>query len=91
MHVRQAVAWRTAPYIKSSLDRVGIWINGIFVLYLCAVFTFAFFPRSPCPTPDLMNWNILIHGVVIMFSLTYFALEGKRAYDGPVDYLKKDL
>lgn len=85
--------WRGEPLLTSelSLDQVGIWTNGIMVLYLCAVFTSAFFPTSPCPTPSLMNWSILIHGVVIMFSPTYFAFEGKRAYDGPVDYLEKDL
>lgn len=85
--------WRGEPLLPSkfSLGRAGIWINGISVLYLCVAFIIAFFPAFPHPTPDLMNWNILIYGIVVMFSLAYFALKGRKVYVGPVEYLNKDL
>ena len=84
--------WRGEALLPSkfSLGRAGIWINGISVAYLCVAFTFAFFPTFPHPTPDLMNWNILIYGFVVIFSLAYFILKGRKVYVGPVEYLNKD-
>lgn len=76
---------------KFSLGKAGIWINGIAVVYLSVAFTFAFFPTFPHPTPDLMNWNILIYGVVVVTSLVYFMRKGRKVYVGPVEYLNKDL
>lgn len=85
--------WYGEPLLpcKFSLGRAGIWINGVSVVYLCVALTFAFFPTFPHPTPDLMNWNILIYGVVVVFSLVYFYLKGRKVYVGPVEYINKDV
>lgn len=85
--------WDGEPLLPSkfSLGRAGIWINGLSVLYLCIAFIFAFFPTFPHPTPDLMNWNILIYGTVVVFSLVYFVIKGRKVYVGPVEYLNKDV
>ena len=85
--------WRGETLLpcKFSLGRAGIWINGISVAYLCIALTFAFFPTFPDPAPDVMNWNILIYGVVVLFSLFYFMVKGRKVYAGPVEYLNKDL
>ncbi|KAF2128737.1 amino acid transporter [Dothidotthia symphoricarpi CBS 119687] len=85
--------WRNEPLLpcKFSLGRAGIWINGISVMYLIWALIFAFFPTFPHPTPDLMNWNILIYGVVVAFALVFFLVKGRKVYVGPVEYTKKDL
>jgi uncharacterized ParB-like nuclease family protein len=36
-----------------------------------------------------MNWNILIYGVVVLFSLVYYAFSGTHRYVGPVEYARK--
>lgn len=36
-----------------------------------------------------MNWNILIYGFVVVFSLVYYVLYGKKQYVGPVEYVRK--
>lgn len=84
--------WRKEPLLPSkfSLGKSGIWVNGMSILYLCLAITFAFFPTFPHPTPDLMNWNILIYGVVVIFSLSYFFVKGRKVYVGPVQYLNND-
>ena len=84
--------WRKEVLLPSkfSLGRFGIWVNGMAVLWLCMAITFAFFPTVPHPTPDLMNWNVLIYGVVAIFSLTYFYVKGRKIYVGPVQYLNKE-
>lgn len=85
--------WRKEVFVPSrfNLGRAGIWINGVSVAYLSVAFVFAFFPLFPHPTPDLMNWNILIYGIVIVFSLIYFAVKGRKQYIGPVEYINKDM
>lgn len=85
--------WRKEPLLPSrfSLGIFGIWVNGMSVLYLCIAITFAFFPTFPHPTLDLMNWNILIYGIVVIFSLGYFVVKGRKRYNGPVEYLNKDI
>ncbi|KAF2004743.1 amino acid transporter [Amniculicola lignicola CBS 123094] len=85
--------WNKEPLLPSrfNLGKAGIWINGIAVAYLCFAFVFAFFPAFPHPTVDLMNWNILIYGVVVIFSLIYFFFKGRHMYVGPVEYINKDL
>ena len=74
---------------KFSLGRVGIWVNGAAVLWLLFAIIFVFFPTFPHPTPDLMNWNVLIYGAVVVFSLIYFYVKGRKVYVGPVQYLNK--
>jgi choline transport protein len=83
--------WRNETLLPSkfNLGRAGIWVNGISVVYLCIAFIFAFFPTFPHPTPDVMNWNILIYGVVVIFSLVYFFVKGRKVYEGPVEYTKR--
>lgn len=84
--------WRNEPLLPSKfgLGKAGIWVNGIAVVYLSMAFTFAFFPTFPHPTPDLMNWNILIYGAVVVFSLVYFFIKGRKVYEGPVEYLNRE-
>ena len=85
--------WRNEPLLPSrfNLGRAGIWVNGIAVVYLSVATIFSFFPSFPNPTPDLMNWNILIYGVVVVFSLVYFVIQGKKVYVGPVEYINRNM
>ncbi|KAJ4370130.1 hypothetical protein N0V86_008866 [Didymella sp. IMI 355093] len=84
--------WRQEELLPSkfSLGRSGIWINGMAVLWLLNAIVFAFFPTYPHPTPDLMNWNVLIYGVVVIVSLAYFYVKARNVYVGPVQYLNKE-
>jgi choline transport protein len=83
---------RKEPLLPSrfNLGKYGIWINGIAIIYLCVAALLGFFPMYPNPSPDLMNWNILIYGVVVSFSLLYFVFRGRKVYEGPVEYLNRD-
>lgn len=82
--------WTGAPMLPSkfSLGRYGLAINVGSVIFLVVVFVLAFFPQNPNPTPDLMNWNIVIYGAVTLFSLAFYVYRGSRRYDGPVAYVR---
>lgn len=86
--------WRRlsgAPLLPSpfSLGSWGLPINLVSEAILILFFVFSFFPSTPNPTPATMNWNILIYGAVIIFSLTYYLLRGRHRYVGPVEYVRK--
>ncbi|KAH8646232.1 amino acid/polyamine transporter I [Xylariales sp. PMI_506] len=83
--------WTNSPLLPSkfSLGRWGLPINIASEVFLVAVFILAFFPTTPAPNAAGMNWNILIFGVVIVFSMVYYFIHGRHRYVGPVEYVRK--
>lgn len=83
--------WTGAPLLPShfSLGRWGLAINIASEVFLIFSFIFAFFPVSPNPDVAIMNWNILMYGVVIIGSVLYYFLKGRHHYVGPVEYVRK--
>ncbi|KAI8931135.1 hypothetical protein NX059_011489 [Plenodomus lindquistii] len=76
---------------KFSLGKAGVWVNGIAIVWLVFAFVFSFFPTFPHPAPDVMNWGILIYGIVVTFALVYYYLYGRKFYAGPVEYIRKSV
>lgn len=88
------IVWRRLtgnplPASKFSLGRFGLAINMISEIFLVIMFVLAFFPSVPSPSLAEMNWNILIYGVTIVFSLSYYWVYGRHKYVGPVEYVRK--
>lgn len=88
------VTWRRLtgnplPGSKFSLGRFGLPLNLLSEVSLAVFFVFCFFPLSPDPDAAGMNWSILIYGVVILWSLGYYACWGRFSYVGPVEYIRK--
>src|SRR5256886_11299572 len=50
-----------------------------------------FFPPAPNPSPQIMNWNIVVYASAIIFSYIYYRFRGRYSYKGPVEYIRKDL
>lgn len=84
---------RNEPLLPTrfSLGRAGLAVNIFSVLFSCLALVITFFPTSPKPEAATMNWNILVYGAVILFSVVYFIFRGRHRYVGPVEYTKKDL
>jgi choline transport protein len=78
------------PRARWSLGRAGLACNIIAVLFLLLVYVFAFFPLAPTVEPESMNWSSLIYGVVVLFSVCYYFVFGRHAYEGPVVLVSKD-
>ena len=88
MAIRRIRKQRILPS-KFSLGRYGLAINLLSVGFLFLAFTMIFFPPGPNPTPEGMNWAILVYGGVLIFSLTYYVFRGRFRYAGPVEYVRK--
>jgi choline transport protein len=78
------------PRARWSLGRAGLACNIIAVLFLLLVYVFAFFPLAATVEPESMNWSCLIYGVVVLFSICYYFVFGRHAYEGPVVLVSKD-
>ncbi|KAK0666599.1 putative amino-acid permease [Cercophora samala] len=82
---------RNEPLLRRSFDlgRMGLAINLFSVLFLLFTLIMTFFPPVPKPTPEMMNWNILVYGTVVFFSVGYYIVRGRFRYAGPVEYVRK--
>lgn len=83
--------WSGAPLLPSHfrLGRWGLALNVASEAFLIFSFIFVFFPASPNPSSNAMNWNVLIYGVVVVGSILSYFLKGRHRYFGPVEYVRK--
>lgn len=68
---------------------VGLALNAFSLVFLIFAFIFAFFPGSPDPTVEMMNWACLIYGAVLIFAIIDYFVRARHVYDGPVEYVRK--
>lgn len=85
--------WRghQLPPARWSLGKLGGPINDFSILYLCLVLLMSFFPETAIVNATTMNWNILIYGFTVIFSMIWFFFRGRMQYDGPVEYVRTDI
>ena len=79
------------PPSRFNLGKFGAVANVLAICFLILAYFFLFFPQVPHPDPADMNWAILVYGVVVIFAFTYYIFKGRHEYDGPVEYIRKDL
>lgn len=62
------------------------------LLVMALVLTDSLVPAVPASLfegPASMNYAVVVYSGVIIFSLIFYALYGHKAYDGPVEYVRK--
>lgn len=79
------------PRSRFDLGRAGLPINLGALAFLVVMFPFLFFPSAPNPAPADMNWSCLVYSVVVVFSMMYYFFKGRHIYQGPVEYVRKDI
>ncbi|KAI5777063.1 amino acid/polyamine transporter I [Geopyxis carbonaria] len=75
---------------KFNLGKWGLPINMIALAFLSLAFVFLYFPAAPNPTPESMNWSVLIYGSILIVSLGYYYFTGRHVYVGPVEYVNRE-
>lgn len=59
-------------------------VNVISIAYgLLAVF-FSFWPATAVVDAKSMNWSVAVFGGVLLFSIAFWAVVGRKVYTGPV-------
>ncbi|KAF2172080.1 hypothetical protein M409DRAFT_62895 [Zasmidium cellare ATCC 36951] len=79
------------PKSKFSLGKFGYVANILAICFLIVAYIFLFFPAVPNPDAPSMNWACLVYGVVVVFAGVYYLVKGRYEYDGPVEYVRKDV
>lgn len=79
------------PLLPSQFDlgRFGLAVNLIAIAFAFVQFLFVFFPTAPNPTVPYFNWTLLVFVVVVLWSVVYYLVWGKKAYQGPVTYVRR--
>jgi amino acid transporter len=87
------ISWRLRgnqlPKARFTLGRWGLWINMIAICFLLPWLAFSFFPNTPNPTTETMNWGCLMYGTVIIFSTSYYLVWGRHSYSPPSEQVKQ--
>jgi choline transport protein len=74
---------------RFNLGSSGLFINIFSLMFMILLFVMIFFPTSPNPAIQNMNWAVFIYSGVMILSLVYFAIWGRKTYLGPVEYVRK--
>ncbi|KAH7121473.1 amino acid/polyamine transporter I [Dactylonectria macrodidyma] len=62
----------------------GIANNVFTICYLVVVGFFSFWPPVVNPTPDMVNYSVLVTGVLVIFSVIYYLVWANKEYNGPI-------
>ncbi|KAJ4987854.1 amino acid permease [Stagonosporopsis vannaccii] len=69
--------WRLKGYL-------GVANNAVAICYLVLIIFFSFWPTQVNPTPEMMNWAVVVTGGVAMFSVLYYIVFARKSYTGPL-------
>ncbi|KAM0691452.1 hypothetical protein Q7P36_010223 [Cladosporium allicinum] len=88
------VLWRRCfgaplPPARWSLGRWGIPCNIIALLYSIMSTLISFFPIFYGTGPSDMNWSSAIFALILVLSVVYYFVRGRKIYRGPADLVKK--
>lgn len=83
--------WTNQPLLPSkfNLGKWGLPVNILSEVFLIFFLVATFFPPTPNPAPEDMNWSIVIYAGTMIFSVTYYYFYGRHKYAGPVEYVRK--
>ena len=84
---RQDSPIRWGPF---SLGRAGLPVTIFSIVYSIIGIFFSFWPPSVSPTATSMNWSIAVYGGVLLFSLIFWAVYGRKVYTGPIIEIRVD-
>ena len=62
----------------------GIANNVFAIIYLVVIGFFSFWPPVLGPTPDIMNYSVVVTGALVLFSIGYYFVRAREEYNGPV-------
>lgn len=91
-----SVLWRRLfgseplPKARWSLGYYGPFINAYAVLYEIMIVVISFFPLFAKVNARTMNWGIAMFGGVALICAVYYGVHGRKAYRGPVVYIKRN-
>ncbi|EFX05078.1 amino acid permease [Grosmannia clavigera kw1407] len=62
----------------------GVANNVFAICYLIVVGFFSFWPPMMNPTPQTMNYSVVVTGGLVLFSLVYYFVWARKEFNGPI-------
>lgn len=84
LHRKLTTSGTDMTYGPFQLGRAGIPIILLSLAYSVVGIFFSFWPPASKVTPVTMNWSLLVFGGVLLFSLIFWAVHGRKVYTGPI-------
>jgi choline transport protein len=69
--------WHMGPVLGPIANLVGL-------IYVVIALFFSFFPSTATVTLVSMNWSCVLFGGTVIFSIVYYMVYGRDAYNWPV-------
>ena len=79
------------PRARWGLGRYGVAVNVGALLYTAFIFFWSFWPNATPVDASSFNWSVAIFMGVVAVSLTMYWTKGRRAFDGPVVLVKREI
>jgi hypothetical protein len=73
-----------------KLGSAGTPITILSMIYSVIGIFFSFFPPTAEVTPESMNWSVVVFFGVMIFSLGFWAIHGRKVYEGPIREVLSD-
>ena len=67
-----------------TMGRLGLPVNIFSVIFLVISVLFSFFPPVTPVTLVTMNWSCVIFGGIVILGLIWYAVIGRKQYNGPI-------
>ncbi|KAL8699755.1 MAG: hypothetical protein Q9201_005822 [Fulgogasparrea decipioides] len=84
LHKRLTTPDSALPWGPFKLGRAGVPVTVVAIAYSTLGAFFSVWPTDSRPSPQSMNYCIVVFGAVIIFSLLFWVLYGRKYYQGPV-------
>ncbi|MCJ1311737.1 hypothetical protein MMC25_005410 [Agyrium rufum] len=81
---RRIVLPNTLPKARWSLGKFGVFVNVTAILYSTFAFFWCFWPNSFQPDEADFNWAIVMFMALVIWSVVYYFIKGRKVYSGPV-------
>lgn len=63
---------------------LGPVVNFIAICYLTVILFFSFWPAQAAVTPSNMNYCVVVVGSVLVLSVVWYVVRGRRVFKGPI-------
>ena len=84
LHKRLTIPDSALPWGPFKLGRAGVPITIVAIAYSTFGAFFSVWPTTYKPDAESMNYDILVFGAAIIFSLSFWFLYGRKYYQGSV-------
>ena len=88
--VYRRLAGPPLPPRKWSLGNFGLWINIAALLFLTPVTFFITWPLVTPTDATTMNWSSVMLVGVLIIAMSYYLMKGRKEYEGPVLFMRRD-